>query len=139
MAAKIVAAPLLELGEETRRPVRLPRRIVDLIGVVEEGAQATKRVSAEGAIERHEIRLDRVGGKVIDDEAFPAWRGALHQLAVPRAEKRVERPAPLWCGPLQVPVRLNARGQVHAVAAVRIRHEHDEWEVARILELLESQ
>ena len=42
MPAEIVAASFLELGEEARRPVRLSRRIVDFVGVVEERAEAAE-------------------------------------------------------------------------------------------------
>src|SRR5262245_8933284 len=108
MPAKIVAAPLLELSEEARRPVGLSCRIVDLIGIVEERAKAAKTVSAERPIEREQILLDRVGREVIDDEPFSARCRAFHELAVPCAEQRVKSPASLRRRPTQFAVWLNA-------------------------------
>ena len=59
MLAQIVAAPRLEFLEERRRPIRLPGRIVDLVGVVEERAEAQQLTAGERPIERREVASDR--------------------------------------------------------------------------------
>ena len=48
---EIVAATFLELVEKHRRPVPLPRRVIHLVRVVEEGAQAAGGMRAERPIE----------------------------------------------------------------------------------------
>ncbi len=93
MLPQIVAAPLLELLEHARRPVRLARRIVDFVGVVEERAESVQAVPLEGAIERQQVLPDGVRREMIDDVPFAAGSCALDELAVPSGEDRIERPA----------------------------------------------
>ena len=134
---EVVAAPLLELGEEPGRPVGLSGRIVDLVGVVEEGAKPGECAACERAVERQQVFRDRIGREVIDHVALAAGRGALDELAVPTGEEGVERPAARRCGPVEVPAVLDARGQIGDIACVRVRHQRGQWQRARDLHLLE--
>ena len=136
---QIVAAALLELLEHARRPVRLPRRIVDLVGIVEERAESVQAVPLESAIERQQVLPDCVRRKMIDDIPFAAGGCALDELAMPSGEDRIERPPARRCNPVQAAVRLNPRGQIQSVARVGVGHQQRERQVARILHLLERQ
>src|SRR6476469_7494188 len=112
MPAKIVSAALFELRKELRCPVRFASRIIHLVRIVEERAEASEIVPRERAIERQQVFLDGVSREVIDDEPFPAWRCTFDELAVPCDEECIERPAPRRRGPVQPSIRLNVRREV---------------------------
>ena len=139
MLPQIVAPALLELLEHARRPVRLARRIVDLVGIVEERAESVQAVPLESTIERQQVLPDRIRRKMIDDIPFAAGSCALHELAVPSGEDRIERPPARRCHPVQAAVGLNPRGQIQSVTRVGVGHQQRERQVARILHLLERQ
>ena len=136
---EVVSTPLLEFGEERRGPVRLTGRIVHLVRIVEERTQSRQGMSGEGAIEWREVAANGVTGEMVDDVALATGGGALDQLAVPSGKERVEPPPAGGSGPVEHSVGADTSGQIDDVARICEGHQHDEWQVARILHLLERQ
>ncbi len=137
--AEVVSTPLLKLREERWCPVRLTCRIVDFVRVVEERAQARQSMSGKGAIERREVAANRVAGEMVDDVALATGSGALDELAVPPGKERVKPPPAGGRGPVEYPAGSDTSGQIQDFPRIVEGHQHDEWQVAWILHLLERQ
>jgi len=118
MLAQIIASALLKFGEEFGREVRLPLRVIDFIGIVEEAPQARRVLAFERVIEFPQVILERGGREVIERVTFRRGRGALHHFAVLTLKERVERPRLAWrrSGPVELPVVVYVMGEVDRLA-----------------------
>ena len=123
MTAQVVSAPLLELLEKRRCPIRLTGRVVDFVGVVEKRAQPNQGVACERAIEPREIGEDRIAGEMVDHVAFAAGRRALDELAVPSEKERVQRPPAGRGRPVEGAVGSDAGRQIQRLTRIAVRHQ----------------
>ena len=76
MVAQVIAATLLELVEERRRPVGM----IDLVGIVEERMGIRYARLVKGLFETVEVMLDSLTVEVVDDPPFSTGSGTLDLL-----------------------------------------------------------
>ncbi len=76
---------------------------------------------------------------MVDDVALAAGSGALDELAVPSGKQRVKPPPAGGRGPVEHAAGPDTSRQIQDVPRIVEGHQRDEWQVARILHLLERQ
>ncbi len=139
VASEVVSAPPLKLVQQRRRPVALSGRIVHLVRIVEEGAEAGCAVPGERLIEPREILPNRAPREMIDDRSFAAGCGPLDHLPVPAEKQGVQSPVAGRGRPVERAVAVDARCEIDGVTGIAVRHQHDERQIAREPHLVKRQ